>query len=89
MLFDDKSNPRVQSHAAACLVNWLEKFDSKLLAPFLDVVMEKLMMTLSTNMRYLQEQTLTTIASVATCSQALFIKVSFYASVLRFVLNSY
>jgi hypothetical protein len=75
MLFDDKANPRVQSHAAACLVNWLEKFESKLLAPFLDVIMDKLMLTLRTSMRYLQEQSLTTIASVATCSQALFIKV--------------
>jgi hypothetical protein len=74
MLFDDKANPRVQSHAAACLVNWLEKFESKLLAPFLDVIMDKLMLTLRTSMRYLQEQSLTTIASVATCSQALFIK---------------
>jgi len=74
MLFDDKANPRVQSHAAACLVNWLVKFEGKLLAPFLDVIMEKLMLTLGTNMRYLQEQTLTTMASVATCSQTLFMK---------------
>lgn len=78
MLFDDTANPRVQSHAAASLVNWLVRFETKLLAPFLDVIMEKLMVTLRASWRYLQEQSLTTIASVATCAQALFIKVIFW-----------
>lgn len=82
---DDVENPRVQAHAAAAVVNFAEDAQKSHLAPYLDVLFQKLMSLLGTNKTYVQEQAITTLATVADSCSDLFAK--HYTSVMPMLLN--
>ncbi|GBP12896.1 Importin-5 [Eumeta japonica] len=73
MVLDDNENPRVQSHAAAALVNFSEDCPKPILTQYLDPIMNKLEIILTAKFKELVErgtklvleQIVTTIASVA------------------------
>ncbi|PVZ98231.1 hypothetical protein BB558_005779 [Smittium angustum] len=71
---DDEQFPRVQAHAAAAMVNFSEEARKKIIEPYLDTLFERLMNLLTSNKRYVQEQAITTIATVADSAQDLFRK---------------
>jgi hypothetical protein len=59
-------NPaRVQAHAAAALVNFCEQSESELLRPYLDAIFTDLLPLTGANRMYLQEQAITTLATIA------------------------
>ncbi|KAF2723421.1 ARM repeat-containing protein [Polychaeton citri CBS 116435] len=64
--------PRVQSHAAAALVNFCEEAERKTLEPYLDSLLEHLMQLLQNQKRFVQEQALSTIATVADSAETAF-----------------
>lgn len=66
------SNARVQTHAAAALVNFSENAEKELLNPYLDDLLSNLYHLLSSNRRVVQEQALQTIAVVAEAAKELF-----------------
>jgi len=68
-LLEDTANPKVQSHMAAALINFSEKFSAKGIAPYLDVLLQKMMVLIQTPNKMVQEQALTAIASMATCAK--------------------
>ncbi|EGW30979.1 Karyopherin functions in nuclear transport of protein [Spathaspora passalidarum NRRL Y-27907] len=70
----NKSVPRVQSHAAAALVNFSEAASKEILEPYLDDLLSNLLGLLQSPKRYVQEQVLTTIAIIADAAEKTFIK---------------
>ncbi|ORZ24178.1 armadillo-type protein, partial [Absidia repens] len=73
-VMEDNSQPRVQAHAAAAMVNFCEEADKATLDPYLDAIFERLLVLLKTPKTYVQEQAVTTIATVADCAEDKFIK---------------
>lgn len=66
--------PRVQTHAAAALVNFLENALKEILEPYLDDLLTNLLTLLQGPHKFVQEQVLTTIAVVADAAETRFIK---------------
>ncbi|KAI7854692.1 armadillo-type protein, partial [Circinella umbellata] len=73
-VMDDSTQPRVQAHAAAAMVNFCEEADKSVLDPYLDAIFERLLILLNTPKTYVQEQAITTIATVADCAEDKFVK---------------
>lgn len=73
-LMEDFPNPRVQAHACAAIVNFAENSDQDVIAPYLDVLIGRLVALLQQGKRLVQEGALTALASVADCSQEYFDK---------------
>lgn len=71
-VMDDTGNPRVQSHAAAAVINFTENCTSEIIAGYLDGLLTKLLILLQNGKRIVQEQAITAIASVADCAEELF-----------------
>ncbi|CCE65582.1 hypothetical protein TPHA_0L02310 [Tetrapisispora phaffii CBS 4417] len=65
---------RVQTHAAAALVNFSEHANQTILEPYLDSLLSNLLNLLQNDKSYVQEQALTTIAFIAETSAKKFIK---------------
>ncbi|KAI9597109.1 importin subunit beta-3 [Syncephalis fuscata] len=82
---DDTAQPRVQTHAAAALVNFCEAADKEILEPYMDAILEKLVALLNTNKMYMQEQAITTIATMADSAQDRFVK--FYNTIMPMLMN--
>ena len=83
-LLDDQF-PRLQAHAAAALVNFAESAKKQHLAPHLTMIIQKLLNLLSTNKMYLQEQLLTTIATIADSAEDAFVK--FYDGIMPLLIG--
>jgi len=68
--------PRVQAHTAAALVNFCEAItgEDDIMGPYLDGILERLLGLLRSPKRYVQEQAVTTIATVADAAEAAFVK---------------
>ncbi|KAJ8645121.1 hypothetical protein MRB53_006869 [Persea americana] len=66
---DDFQNPRVQAHAASAVLNFSENCTSDILTPYLDGIVNKLLMLLQNGKQMVQEGALTALASVADSSQ--------------------
>lgn len=79
------SVPRVQTHAAAALVNFSENATEDILEPYLDNLLTNLLTLLQGPHRYVQEQVLTTIAIVADAAETKFIK--YYDTLMPLLLN--
>lgn len=73
-VMEDSSQPRVQAHAAAAMVNFCEDADKAILDPYLDAIFERLLVLLRTPKTYVQEQAITTIATVADSAKDKFVK---------------
>lgn len=80
-----KSVFRVQAHAAAALVNFCEASTKEALEPYLDSLLTNLLELLQSPKRYVQEQVLTTIATIADAAQSKFIK--YYDSLMPLLLG--
>jgi len=82
MLMDDTTNPRVQAHAGAALVNFSEDCPKNILCPYLPDIMGKLESVLKSKLdelvakgnKLVLEQIITTIASVADTAEDNFIQ---------------
>lgn len=66
-VMDDVANARVQSHAAAAVINFTENCKKEVLEPYLQGLLGKLGQLLGGGVRIVQEQAITAIASVADC----------------------
>lgn len=77
--------PRVQAHAAAALVNFCEEVDKAVLDPYLDPLFERLLVLLNISKTYVQEQAITTIATVADSAEDKFIK--YHGAIMPLLLN--
>lgn len=74
LVMDDSANPRVQSHAAAAVINFCDEASPAVIAPYLDPLLAKLQVLLQSPHRFTQEQAVTAIAAVADSAEAQFIK---------------
>ncbi|KAJ2777475.1 importin subunit beta-3 [Coemansia javaensis] len=77
--------PRVQTHAAAAMVNFAEDATRAVLEPHLDTLLERLLAMLGSPRRYVQEQAITTIATIADNAQARFNK--YYGTIMPMLLR--
>ncbi|KAK9789070.1 putative TOG domain-containing protein [Seiridium cardinale] len=66
--------PRVKAHAAAALVNFCEEAEKNILVPYLDELLSQLFQLLQNDKRFVQEQALSTIATIADAAEAAFSK---------------
>ena len=82
-VMEDFQNHRVQAHAASALVNFSESCPPKVLAPYMDVLVGKLLQLLQGGTRMVQESTLTALASIADTAQEAFVK--YYDSVIPYL----
>ncbi|KAG6040769.1 hypothetical protein E4U41_007144 [Claviceps citrina] len=76
---------RVKSHAAAALVNFCEEAEKSILEPYLDDLLAHLFQLLQSDKRYVQEQALSTIATIADSAQAAFSK--YYDTLMPLLVN--
>ncbi|KAG5417633.1 PSE1 [Candida metapsilosis] len=81
----NKSVPRVQAHAAAALVNFSEAATKDILEPYLDDLLNNLLVLLQSPKRYVQEQVLTTIAIIADAAEKTFVK--YYDTLMPLLVN--
>ncbi|EIN06364.1 ARM repeat-containing protein [Punctularia strigosozonata HHB-11173 SS5] len=83
---------RVHAHAAAALINFCEGVEHDTLVPYLDPIVERLLKLLHSGnaqthaKRYVQEQTITTLAMVADASEATFAK--HYPAIMPLLLDA-
>ena len=68
----DSAEPRVQAHAAAALVNFCEEAEKQILEPYLDDLLVHLLRLLRSPKRFVQEQALSTIATIADSAETAF-----------------
>lgn len=73
-VMDDTANPRVQSHAAAAVINFCDEATPEIIAPYLDALLGKLQGLLHSPHRINQEQAVTAIAAVADSAEKQFMK---------------
>lgn len=81
----ESPEPRVKSHAAAALVNFCENADKSILEPHLDSLLTHLFQLLQNDKRYVQEQALSTIATIADAAESAFSK--YYDSLMPLLVN--
>ena len=77
--------PRVQAHAAAALVNFCEEAERKVLEPYLADLLQHLLLLLRSQKRYVQEQALSTIATIADSAETAFIH--YYDTLMPLLFN--
>ncbi|KAJ1991204.1 importin subunit beta-3 [Coemansia spiralis] len=82
---DETATPRVQAHSAAAMVNFAEEATKLVLDPYLDTLFERLLSMLNSPKRYVQEQAITTIATIADNAKAKFNK--YYSTIMPMLLN--
>eukprot|EP01100_Stratorugosa_tubuloviscum_P001006 TRINITY_DN1224_c0_g2_i1.p1 TRINITY_DN1224_c0_g2~~TRINITY_DN1224_c0_g2_i1.p1 ORF type:complete len:1087 (-),score=588.52 TRINITY_DN1224_c0_g2_i1:206-3466(-) len=66
-LMDDTQNPRVQSHAAAAILNFCDDCDPRILTPYLDGLLSKLILLIQINNKLIQECAISAVAAIADC----------------------
>lgn len=77
---------RVQSHAAAALVNFCEEAEKHVIEPYLDDLLKRLLNLLHNDQkRYVQEQALSTIATIADSAEAAFGR--YYTTLMPLLFN--
>jgi HEAT repeat protein len=82
----DLTHSRVQSHAAAALVNFCEEAEKEVLEPYLDDLLKRLLALLHNDQkRYVQEQALSTIATIADSAEAAFGR--YYSTLMPLLFN--
>ena len=82
---DEADFPRVQAHAAAAIVNFSEEASKAVIEPYLNDLFERLLRLLNSSKRYVQEQAITTIATVADSAQDRFRQ--YYSRIMPLLLN--
>lgn len=84
-VLEKSDSPRVQTHAAAAMVNFAEEASKRVLDPYLDALLERLLTMLGSSRRYVQEQAITTIATIADNAQEKFSK--YYGTIMPMLLQ--
>lgn len=74
-IMDDIQTIRVANYASAALVNFSENASKDLIAPYIETIIEKLLVLLNTGKLFVQEQAITTLATVADSAGPEFVKV--------------
>ena len=96
-LLDDSQNPRVQGHAGAALVNFLEECSSNLIADYQDAIAGKLEQLIKVKLNELSsqgtklvlEQMVVTLASLADAAQENFMKhYETFVPLLKFIIQN-
>ena len=87
-VMDDENNPRVQSHAAAAIINFCDHCEPKIMEPFLPVLLQKLDQLLKQGKMIVLEQAITAVAAIADCVKEKFTPVRFVLVYLQFWLIS-
>mmetsp|Transcript_481 Transcript_481/g.866 ORF Transcript_481/g.866 Transcript_481/m.866 type:complete len:1101 (-) Transcript_481:101-3403(-) len=70
LVMDDSANPRVQSHAAAAVINFCDEATPEIITPYMDTLLKKLLLLLQSSRRITQEQAVTAVAAVADAASA-------------------
>ncbi|TPX44882.1 hypothetical protein SeLEV6574_g04238 [Synchytrium endobioticum] len=83
---EDVTCARVQAHAACALVNFTEDAEKEHLEPYLDDIFQRLLVLLNTDKMYLQEQAITTIATVADSAGDRFVK--YYSAIMPLLISA-
>jgi len=73
-LMDDAQNPRVQSISASAVINFCQYASKKVMQPYLDNLLSKLLMLIQQGNTMVQEQAVTAVAAVADSAEDLFVK---------------
>lgn len=68
----DDASSRVQGHAASAIINFAEHTTRETLQPYLEPLLAKLLLLLQRNVRHVQEQAVTAVASLADVAAASF-----------------
>ncbi len=84
-VMDDVQFPRVQAYGAAAMVNFSENAKKHHISPYLDMIFQRLLILLNTGKRYVQEQAITSIATVADSAGDHFVK--YYSSIMPLLMN--
>ena len=84
-VLDNSTCIRVQSYAAAVLVNFSEGVDKAIMVIYLDMIVPKLLNLMNSPKQYAQEQAMTTLAQVADSAANEFKK--FYSQLMPTLLN--
>eukprot|EP00012_Vannella_robusta_P014021 CAMPEP_0206211088 /NCGR_PEP_ID=MMETSP0166-20121206/17930_1 /ASSEMBLY_ACC=CAM_ASM_000260 /TAXON_ID=95228 /ORGANISM="Vannella robusta, Strain DIVA3 518/3/11/1/6" /LENGTH=771 /DNA_ID=CAMNT_0053632877 /DNA_START=804 /DNA_END=3116 /DNA_ORIENTATION=- len=84
-VMDDENNPRVQSHAAAAIINFCDHCEPKIMEPFLPVLLQKLDQLLKQGKMIVLEQAITAVAAIADCVKEKF--TPFYDNFMPFFKN--
>ena len=79
-LMDDTANPRVQSHSASAIINFCEHATKDQLKPYLNDLMNKFGLLMSSGKKIVIEQSITAIAAVADCAEEHFLP--YYSKVM-------
>mmetsp|Transcript_5977 Transcript_5977/g.11754 ORF Transcript_5977/g.11754 Transcript_5977/m.11754 type:complete len:1102 (-) Transcript_5977:756-4061(-) len=72
-VMDDTQNPRVQSHAAAAIINFCDDTTPEIIGLYLDQLLAKLLGLIQSQRRITQEQAVTAVAAVADAASEKFI----------------
>mmetsp|Transcript_114158 Transcript_114158/g.170746 ORF Transcript_114158/g.170746 Transcript_114158/m.170746 type:complete len:1076 (-) Transcript_114158:51-3278(-) len=78
MVMGDSGNPRVQSYAAAAIINFCDECKSKIVEPYLELLLGNLLALLTLNSEIVVEQAIIATAAIAECVGKSFIP--FYSS---------
>ncbi|KAJ3335318.1 Importin-5, partial [Kappamyces sp. JEL0680] len=84
-IMDDLQNIRVANYASAALVNFSENASKELLSPYIETIIEKLLALMNTGKLFVQEQAITTLATVADSAGLEFVK--FYPRIMAVLLQ--
>eukprot|EP00184_Porphyridium_aerugineum_P000216 CAMPEP_0184696160 /NCGR_PEP_ID=MMETSP0313-20130426/3546_1 /TAXON_ID=2792 /ORGANISM="Porphyridium aerugineum, Strain SAG 1380-2" /LENGTH=1101 /DNA_ID=CAMNT_0027154733 /DNA_START=266 /DNA_END=3571 /DNA_ORIENTATION=- len=71
-VMDDTANARVQSHAAAAVINFCDEATPEIIGPYMEQLLGKLHQLFHSNRRITQEQAVTAVAAVADAGGANF-----------------
>lgn len=74
----DFSIPRIQSHTAAALINYIDQCDVQILELYMEPLLGCLFSMLQDGSQHVREQAVTAVATIADCSRELFLR--FYAT---------
>lgn len=72
----DAQNPRVQSYAAAAIINFCDECKPQIMIPYLDPLLTNLLSLLSCNQEIVVEQAIIAVAAIADCVGENFANVS-------------
>jgi hypothetical protein len=84
-VLDDLEHIRVANYGAAALVNFSESASKETIAPYIDLIITKLLVLMNTGRTFVQEQAVTTLATVAESAGQDFAQ--YYPSIMPVVLQ--
>ncbi|KAH9250532.1 hypothetical protein BASA81_011637 [Batrachochytrium salamandrivorans] len=84
-VMDDVQHPRVQTYAAAALVNFAEQAKKECISPYLELIIPKLLSLLDSGKMFSKEQAITSLATIADSAGDQFSQ--FYPSIMSVLMR--